>query len=393
MNILLITPTLPYPPDAGGKIVIYNTIKYLSQRHNISLLSLIQPGQEKFISSLRPYCRKVEVVEKATNYQRASLLLNLLSPFPYTVNKFFEEDFKKKLQKLIKEDKFDLIQIEHLHMAQYVDWINQGPVLLREHNIETVMMFRYFKFTENWLEKIYALLQWIKLKKYEQHTCRLFDACLFFSLEDSLYLRTAIKKTYVLPCGVDTEYFRPRPEMEQENKIIFVGNFNFKPTMDGLLYCLKEIWPLLKKELPGLEFWIVGPYPEKRIQGWKNERNLFFTGYVEDVRPYLWKSTVVLVPLRIASGVRLKILESMAAGKPIVSTSVGCEGLEVTDSHQLFIADSPEEFTRKTVNLLKAPNLRRLISQAALELVNQKYSWPELIKRLEKIYQEVMELR
>ncbi|HVP35643.1 MAG TPA: glycosyltransferase family 4 protein [Terriglobales bacterium] len=179
--------------------------------------------------------------------------------------------------------------------------------------------------------------------------------------------------------------------MEKENKLIFVGNFNFKPTLDGLIYFLKNIMPLLKKEIPKLEIKIVGPYPEKKLKFWKNEKNLLFTGYVVDVRPYIWESTVEIIPLRIASGVRLKILEGMALGKPMVSTSIGCEGLEVIDNQHLFIADSPVEFAKKTVKLLESPDLRKKFSENSRRLVEQKYNWREIVKNLERIYLQLVE--
>ncbi len=391
MKILFITPTLPYPPDAGGKIVIFNTIKYLAPRHDIYLLSLLQPGQERFISSLNPYCRAIEVVKNEIVYKKSELFINLFSAVPYTVKKFFLVEFKEKLQKLTRGSQFDLIQVEHLHMAQYIKWIEQKPVLLREHNVETTMMNRYLKYSKNWLEKTYSLLQWMKLKKYEPQICNFFDACLFFSKKDLNSLGSNFNKYYVVPCGIDTEYFKPKPHMEKENKLIFVGNFNFKPTLDGLIYFLKDIMPLLKKELPKLEIQIIGSYPEKKLKFWKSERNLLFTGYVEDVRPYIWESTVEVIPLRIASGVRLKILEGMALGKSMVSTSIGCEGLDVTDSQHLFIADKPNDFVEKTVELLKNPYLRKTFAQNCIELVHQQYDWLSIINKLEKIYKDLIE--
>lgn len=387
MNILFITPTLPYPPDSGGRIVVYNTIKHLSKGHQITLLSFAQEEQERYIPCLKGYCIKIETVSHDNQFSKYGLLRNLFSSLPYNTSKYYSNAMKMKISEVTEQNSFDMVFIEHLHMAQYAEFIRGVPILLREHNIETMMMKRYYKNASNPLEKIYAYLQWRKLKKYESTILNHFDCCIVLSKVDQMLLQrlSPRAKTEVIPCGVDLEYFKPWSGVREKNKIIFIGNLLFKPTFEGVFYFLNQIWPLIKKNRKDVGFHIVGPYPPERQAELVQYPDVTLLGYVKDVRPQMLSSAVEVVPLKIASGVRLKILEAMAMNLPIVSTSVGCEGLDVVSGKHILIADSPEGFAEKVLTLLEDEKLRNKLMKNSFALIREKYSWEGIIAQLNQL--------
>jgi len=388
MRILLITPTLPYPLDTGGRIVVFNTIKILAKRHQIFLLSLIQEGQQKYVPFLKDYCISIETVLKDISFSKKGLLLNLFSLTPYNMTRYQTWEMEEKLKEIVSKNQFDLVQIEHLHMAQYAKFVGRIPVILRQHNVESVMMERYYKYATNILERIYAYFQWRKLVRYERKMCLKSNLVITLSKVDEGYIKRLSLhiNTEVVSCGVDFEYFKP-PSLEREmDKIIYIGGLSFQPVFEGIYYFLKKTWPKIKNSCPEVKFYILGKYPGDKYKKIKDIPDVVFLGYVQDVRPHMATSTLTVVPHRIASGVRLKILESMTMGLPIVSTSIGCEGISVLNGEHILIADSPELFAEKVITLLKDGNLRRNLAEKAYTLVQNKYTWENVEKKLDEIY-------
>ena len=387
MKILYLTPTLPYPPDSGGRILVYNTIKGLCRIHQITLLSFAQGEQEKYVSFLREHCAEVETIPADHHDSKYALLANLLSRLPYNMSKYYAHGMRRKMLEILGRSDFDLVWIEHLHMAQYARFVQCTPVFLREQNIESTMMERYFRNMSNPLEKSYAFLQWKKLKRYEASILRRFDCCIVLSEVDQRLLHelSPQSRTEVIPCGVDLEYFRVSSSEREKDKIIFIGNLLFKPTCQGMSYFLNEIWPLIKKRRKEVRLHVVGPYPPEREADFTKHPDVTLLGYVDDVRPHMANSALQVVPLKIASGVRLKILEAMAMELPIVSTSVGCEGLNLTSGEHILVADSGEEFAEKVLYLLEDENLGRQLARNSLRLIGKKYSWEAIIERLNQV--------
>jgi glycosyltransferase involved in cell wall biosynthesis len=388
MRILLLTPTLPYPQDTGGRIVVFNTIKHLAKRHEIFLLSLIQEGQQKYVPFLKDYCISIETVLKDISFSKKGLFLNLFCTIPYNMTRYHSPEMEEKLKEIISKNHFDLVQIEHLHMAQYAKFVRKTPVILRQHNVESVMMERYYRYASNFLERIYAYFQWRKLLRYERKMCLTFDLVITLSKVDEGYIKklTPQIKTEVVSCGVDFEYFDSSSSPRKTDKIVYIGGLVFKPAFEGIFCFLKDIWPEIRKHYPGIKFHIVGKCPPDKYKKIKNMPDVTFLGYVEDVRTHMSNSTLGIVPYRIASGIRLKILESMAMKLPLVSTSIGCEGLDVVDGEHILIADTPKTFAWKVIRLLKDEDLRNRLADNAFKLVKKKYSWGNAVQKLEQIY-------
>ena len=402
MRILQLTPSLPYPPDGGGKMGIFNLTKYLSSRgHKITLLSIVANQVENIqadIQGLKKWC-EVKVVYKNTRTKLWGLFLNLFSEIPYPISKYHSSKVKHAIKKILSNGRFDLVHIDSLHMAYYGEFIKHEfklPLVLREHNVQTTIMERYYQRQGNPLIKLYAYLQWKKMYRYEAKICEIFDKCLMITREDKKRIETMNPSgnTCVIPAGVDTSYFYPLKIEEEPGSLVFVADLSWLPNVDGVLWFYNQVWPRIKKTFLPVKFYVVGRRPLEKIRKLsKKDQNIVVTGFVKDIRPYMARCSVYIVPLRIGGGMRLKILDAMAMERPVVSTSVGVEGIMVTDRENIVIADSEADFAERVIELLKERNLRRRIAQGGKRLIEQKYRWESIIETLEKEYVRVLENR
>lgn len=396
MNILFLTTKLPYPPDSGAKIRDFNLIKEISKEHGVSLISFIEDEeQNKNLGFLNPYCKSIEVVkEKGKISLLAGIFISLFTNKPFTIAKFYSSRMKQKIRVALSNNKFDLIHCSHLHMAQYVENVKNIPKILDEHNIESFVIKRYLKEQRNLIKKIFVFfLQYLKLVGYESRIAQKFDHCFVVSEVDKKNLESIAPSASlsVVSNGVDLNRYKPQETDAQPNSLIYTAVMDWFPNEDAMVYFYDKIWPFVKKEIKDVHLCIVGRNPSNKIVSLSRRgENIMVTGYVEDVRPYIAKSSVYIVPLRIGGGSRLKILEAMAMGKPVVSTSIGCEGLDVADNESILIANLPEEFSAKTAMLLRDSELRNKLGTNARKLVEDKYSWDIIGKRLNKIYDEVI---
>jgi len=402
MKILQLTTRLPYPPDDGGKIGIFNLTKYLSLRgHKIVLLSIISArGQQtsRNIEGLGKWC-EVRTVYQNTRTNFWGLFLNLFFKIPYTISKYHSSKVKEAIRQILSNGKFDLVHFDSLHMAYYGEFIKDEfelPVVLREHNVQTTIMERYYQHQRNPLIKLYAYLQYKKMHRYEAKICEIFDMCLMITREDKerIEAMNPSVKTCIIPAGVDTSYFHPLKIEEEAGSLVFVGDLGWLPNVDGVLWFYDKVWPRIKKALLPVKFYVVGGRPPEKIRKLsRRNENIVVTEFVPDVRPYVAKCSVYIVPLRIGGGMRLKILEAMATQRPVVATSVGAEGIMVTDRENIMIADSEADFAGRVIELLKERKLRRRIAKGGKELVEQEYRWESVVEALEKEYFRVLENR
>jgi glycosyltransferase involved in cell wall biosynthesis len=399
MQILFLTPTFPYPLDNGNRILVFNTIKRLAKQHQVFLLSFIQGNQSEYFPYLKDYCAGIETVStpdlgiwgKDMNYSKNGLIKNLFYPLPFTISRWYLPEMEQKLKGMVLKNKCDMVQMEALHLVQYSKFIGNTPVILRLHNVESRMMERYYKYASHPLERAYAYLQWKKLHRYERKSCLDSDMVITLSLADKDALGKLSPKINpeVVPVGVDLVYFKAFFSARKSDEIIYIGNLYFPPVFESMLYFLKETWPKIKRIRPQARLSILGNCPKNKTKSIRNFPDVIFLGEVDDVRPLMAVSTLTIVPHRIASGVRFKILEAMAMRLPVVSTSIGCEGLEVADGENIFIADRPETFARRVVALLENENLRNNLTEKAYALVKDNYTWENVGQRLNRIYENL----
>jgi len=398
MDILFITPRLPYPPDQGSKIVMLNFIKFLSKRHKITLFSLAGEGEDpKHIDYLKQYCRRIEVVNMRPKWSVKNFLLALFRLDPYTSIKYYSPALMKKLKELFKKAKFDVIQVEFYYMAQYImklrRLIPESAVILDTLNVEYFMFGDYFKQVKNPVLKFFMFFELLRIKRYESLVYKCFDRCLAISKGDIDRIKSLAPGANIVlqPTGVDTDLCASYNIKPKDNTIIFYGAMSFFANYDGIKYFYDSIYPLIKKFLPSVKLIIAGGSPPAGIRALKKDPSVTVTGYVEDIKLLIAASSVVVVPLRVGGGVRLKIMEAWAMGKAVVSTSIGADGLEFSDGDDIIIADKPVDFAKKTVKLLKNEDLRRRLGKKARYKAQTQCAWDKNISSIEIEYKKAVE--
>ena len=391
MNILCITTNVPYPPTDGGRIATFEAIKHLALRgHKITVVAPINSHTEiEDVTELTKYCT-LETVAMDTQNTYRGMLCNLFSPKPYTISKYHCNELLTKIKTIVGRKQFDIVNIDHLHMAYYGAIIKERfglPIVLREQNVESTIMKRYCQALSNPIKKFYLWLQFKKLYSYESTIVEFFDRCFMITEVDKQRIENMnpkVKAT-VIPAGVDTSYFHPFNVQIEPYSIISVGSMAWLPNVEGTRWFCSKVLPRIKKKLPESRVYIVGKNPPSSIHRLASE-NIVITGFVKDVREYMAKAAVFIVPLKTGGGMRIKILNALAMGKAIVSTSVGCEGIDVENGKDILIADSEEDFANRTIELLEDSRKRTALGQEGLRLVRKKYQWEQIAEQMENEY-------
>jgi glycosyltransferase involved in cell wall biosynthesis len=407
LSVLFVTPFLPSPPLFGAQRRLHELISGVAASNDVSVLSLVTPGEDhrNAIRATEEYCRRVVTVCNETDgagrtRKRLLQLASLGSPHSYEWLGHNELPFRAALAQMLARP-FDVVHFELAPMAGYADGCSLGrsprPVLcLDEHNIEYDIVRRTAYADTGALRRAYSAIEWRKVRREERHAWTCLGGCTLTSTRDQelLLADEPAAHTAVVPNGVDLEFFRPAPRGApyDQQTLLFFGAIDYHPNTDALLFFLNDVFPRLVARYPSLRLGIVGRKPPESIAAHRST-SVEVTGVVEDVRPWLDRADVVIVPLRIGGGTRLKILEAMAMGKAIVSTVVGAEGLEVVPERDLLIADDAEAFVTQIGRLLDNPALRRRLGASARRLVTSRYSWKVSVERLSAFYRELLESR
>jgi len=382
-KILFLTHLYPLPPNDGGKIVTFNTLKELVNfGHEIVLFSFYSKEKDDiennhFNFKIEKYLFPVEY-----NNSYSGIIKNFFSNYPYNMEKYINIDMEKKILKYLDEEEVDLIYIDHLHMSYYGEKIKekfpQKTLVLRQHNVESQIMKRASENSGNLIMKVFLKYQYRKLYKYEKNTVKFYDECFMITQEDLDLLKSMNKyaRLSVLPAGVDLEKYKPiNKKLVNRPTITFLGSMSWLPNIDGVTWFSEEILPDLIQEIPNLIFYIVGKNPPesiKKIQT-KYPNNVIVTGFVDDERPYIASSDVFIVPLRIGGGMRIKILNALAMKKVIVSTKIGAEGIALSEN-SIFIANESDQFGETIKRILTNPKLSKIYEENGYQDVISKYS-------------------
>jgi polysaccharide biosynthesis protein PslH len=394
MHILQICPKMPYPATDGGRIAIYEPLRRLAARgHRITLLAPAPAVVDmSALAEMRRHCR-LELVPLDTRNHMLPAAINLFSSTPYTVAKYDARPLRKRLRELLAAERYDLVQIENLHMAAYgAIAAEQGlPVVLRQQNVESQLAERYAR-TQHGLRRLYALIHAAKLRRYEASACARMDVCLAITPDDAERLRALSPtiRVVTVPAGVDLDDFQPRPAGEEAAAIVSVAAMDWPPNSDAIGWFSEQVLPLIRETHPAARLYIVGKNPPPAIQALARLDYVTVTGFVDDVRAYFAKGAVFVVPLRSGGGMRVKILQAMAMGKAIVSTTIGAEGIAAEDGEAICLADTPAAFAGQVSRLLGDAQLRRRIGGCAQRLAAARYSWDSTVDRLEQVYRQII---
>ncbi len=352
--------------------------------------------RQENLNHLRSFCKAVYPFKIPADVSKITLarmlFLNLFSSLPFIAQKYDAPLMRQKVKEILQKERIDLVHVDLLPLAAYINEFENLPKLLVNHNVESVRLYRWFRTEPNPVKKVYLGIQWLKLRSFERSAMNKFDGCVVVSeLDKELLIKMGVKsKLFVVPNGTNTKFFRPNNGKVVENSALWIGHMDVHTNKDAVLYFWRDIYPILKKKYPQVKMTFVGTAPPKEIaDAGQKDPQVRATGFVDDIRPYVDEAAVMVVPIRIGSGTRLKILDAMAMGKAIVSTSVGCEGLNVNDGKDILIADYPENFASKIIELLKDADKRINLEKNATELA-KSYDWDLITQRQEVAYQDVI---
>lgn len=393
MRIIWLKTELLHPIDKGGRIRTYHMLKQLRRDHHITYLTLDDgnsddDARERAIE----YCHELIVVphttkEKFTGRFYLDLVRNLTSQLPYFITKYKSVPMREQIEKRTANGAFDLLVCDFLQPSINLPTVLRLPALLFQHNVEAMIWRRHYEIQKNPLKKLYLYEQWRKTFRFERHMCRRLNQVVAVSREDSQRIANeyGIDCPPDVPTGVDIEYFRPAGETRETHNLVFTGSMDWLPNDDAVCFFIQDIMPLIRRKVPDVTFTIVGRKPYAHlVELSKRDPSIIVTGRVEDVRPYIEHAAVYIVPIRIGGGTRLKIYEAMAMEKPIVSTTVGAEGLPLTH-RELLLADSAAAFAEGVVSLLKDQEFAKRLGTSGATLVRNHFGWDKAAAKFSEI--------
>ena len=384
--MLFLSRWFPYPPNNGSKIRIFNILKQLSRRHDVDLVTFYEDSDrvdEDSLGALKQVCREVTPVPyRPYRPSSAKAVVGLLSPQPRYLVDTHTEAMEAAIEEEFARHRYDLLIASQLAMAPYAMAIPGIPAILEELELS---VFADAAGTGSMAKRARSRLTWSKLVAYLRRTLPRFAACTVVSESEERRLMQAVPgygDVKVVPNAVDLSRYDGDFGAPQPNTLVFCGALTYRANLDALRFFLRDVHPLIVSEVPEVILRVTGSTEGVDLSSLPSYPGVQYTGYVDDVRPVVARSWVSVVPLRIGGGTRLKILESMALGTPVVSTSKGAEGLEVSDGEDIQIADKPEKFAALVVSVLQSADLHRKLAENGRRVVESRYDWEAVGRKL-----------
>lgn len=390
----MLTPYLPFPDSSGGQIRSYNLIKYLSKKHRITLFSLIKDDSEKkFVHELEKYCEKVEVFKRSKSpWTLRNILLTGFGPYPFLVIRNLSPKEKQAIKNEIQKNKYDLIHAETFYVMPHIPDTNI-PILLVEQTIEYLVYKHYVEGIKNPLKWLLSI-DVAKLRFWETSFWKKADGVVAVSGADKEEMLKLVPDLEVglVPNGVNLNFFKIKTNWNAiDQRILFVANFKWLQNVEAAELLLNEVFPLIIKENPSAKVWIVGQHIPDEIKKRKS-KNILVDNLKEDnqegIRNAYHLASVFVSPLKGPGGTRLKHFAAMAAKLPLITTSVGAEGLGAKDGENIIIKDDPKDIAQSVIDILNDSAKAQKIAENARKLVEEKYSWYKMSQYLDQIYEQ-----
>jgi glycosyltransferase involved in cell wall biosynthesis len=388
LRILWLKTELLHPVDKGGKIRTYQMLKALKREHYVTYLTLDDgTADSDAVERATEYCHELVRIRHSTREKfsagfYAELAANLFSSLPYFMKKYESAEMRREVAERARAGDFDVLVCDFLNPAVNVPHALPVPTVLFQHNVEAMIWKRHYEVQTHPLKKAYLYGQWRKAFAYERAACRRFDMVVTVSRDDTETIRNdyGVPNVSDVPTGVDTEFFRPVEGVSVEpDSLVFTGSMDWLPNEDAIQFFTREIMPLIRERRPEVKLTVVGRKPyASLLELSKRDPSIIVTGRVEDVRPFMERAAAYIVPIRIGGGTRLKIYEAMAMEKPVVSTTVGAEGLPVRDGQDLLIADTPRAFADAVVRVLTDAELARGLGERSASTVREQFGWDKV---------------
>lgn len=404
MKILLLTPWFPWPAFDGGRIRVFETIRYLAQRHEVSLLApLARRASAREAQPLEALCRHVETPRAA--FAPLAMLAGFAGGLPdlrpIAQCAVYDPGLAQALRQLTARMRFDIVQVEFSFAAVYLRALDPGcraRTVLTMHNVETARFEREMRYPQPWRRRIAMRCDRLLAPGWEPAAVRRFDGIAVVSAPDMAWVRRHVPDAVVelTPNGIDTARYQPADLAEEQAaapSAAFTGVMDYPPNIDAAVWFCQAILPTVRARLPEFVFKIVGRDPAPQVKALAGQQGVVVTGRVPEIAPQLAGTLAVLVPLRSGGGTRLKILEAMALGRPVISTPLGAEGLDVVDGESILLAETAEQFATHLVALANSPELRARLARNGRALVEARYDWRRCLTGLDRLYDRLLHER
>jgi glycosyltransferase involved in cell wall biosynthesis len=397
MHIAIVDEELPYPPNSGKRIRTYQLISRLARRHRITYVCHRNADHlelDQAVTAFHDLGVETVVVDRPVPPKSGlafygRLAANLVSPLPYSVASHRSASLDRAIRDLAARDRVDLWQAEWTPYAASLQGLKNARRLIIAHNVESQIWRRYWEQEPSWAKRWYIGQQWRKYERFEGRVCRQADRIVAVSHEDAALIRDQFGATHVavVENGVDTAFFRPDRCVREQGLLLFLGSLDWRPNLDAVDQLLSTIFPAVRAQEPGARLWLVGRNPPEALRRRAGStRGVELHASVPDVRPFLERSMLLVVPIRIGGGSRLKILEAFAAGLPVISTRIGAEGLKVQNGVHLAVVENIAGMASEIVSLMNDPERRSSLAREGRALAESHYEWERLAGKLGRIW-------
>ncbi|HET7152553.1 MAG TPA: glycosyltransferase family 4 protein [Candidatus Kapabacteria bacterium] len=394
MKILQLCPRFPYPLKDGGRIGIFNITKHLTLRgHSIDMITFAEDDTTPdAIQEMERYCR-VSIIHDNTKTNGKNFLRSMMRNEPVYITRHRSEPFRAVVREHLRSGNYDIVYGDHSAMFPYLleaKRLAGLPAAMRLHNVENMIWHRYAKEEKNPIKKFIAYRQAIMLERIEARCAALVDVNFAITDIDKARMEQISPRARVVTVlpGVDSDHWRQAPYASGSSVGILANTFSWIHNVNGVLWFIERVMPMIQKDIPGFSLELLGLNPPPVLLK-KASNAVHVRGYVEDIRPNIARAGVYVVPLHVGSGIRIKILEAMAMGIPVVSTSVGCEGIPATDGKNIMIADSAEEFARAVTTILSDPARAAQMGNAARQFIEERFRWSHAAEMIEQEFARI----
>lgn len=392
MKILYVCHRFPFPPKRGGKIRPFNMIRHLSSRHEVHVASIARSLDEAHEGEgLAAHCASYDIARVSNPVQTLRMLLRLPTAMPSSIGYFYSPQLARRIDALVASERFDLVFVHCSSVAPYVENVRDTPKILDFGDMDSQKWLEYARFKPFPLSLGYRL-EGVKMERAEKRLARRFDFCTATTRAEWETLEgygTGVASDW-FPNGVDSDYFAPGSEEYDADTISFVGRMDYYPNQECMFEFCARTLPLLRARRPSLKLTIVGADPSPRVRRLAELPGVSVTGSVADVRPYLYRSALMIAPLNIARGTQNKILEAMASGVPVVTSRVAAGGVDAADPEHFLVASSPEEYAAAILRILDDPAERRRLSRAGRARMLSHHAWDKSMRKLDGIIERCL---
>jgi glycosyltransferase involved in cell wall biosynthesis len=402
MRILFLSQVLPYPLDAGPKMRSYFVLRYLAQRHQVTLLTFVRDtDRPEHIAHLAEFCHAVHTVPMRRSRWRdlKFLLQSLLNRQPFLIIRDEVPAMTVQIRQLIDEGQFDLVHADQLWMAPYALIARQAAaslppkLVLDQHNAVYLIPRRLAETESNPIKRQFMGREARLLATYETEVCRRFDHVVWVTEEDrravaalALSATTRLSPSTVIPICADPSHIKPIERVANSRRITFLGGLHWPPNAQGVAWFFRNVFPQVRASVPEAVLTVIGKNPPPGLEG----EGVEVTGYVADPSPYLAETVAFIVPLHAGGGMRVKILDAWSWGLPIISTTIGAEGIDIESGKDMLIADTAEAFAQAVIQVLKDPGLAQRLGETGRQTVETKYNWQTVYMAWDEVYQELV---